>query len=260
MIIININKKTSNDLKMVFRMVATEIKNLRKKSVLLLPDSVFEATSHYLHCIYKIGSKTVRGFPSIAPWWQLICNQSLPHAKEFTAIKFIKKVGLDRYKCMFDGLLTGTTAIWPPGPDKGKAANFWLTWKPSESASTDMLKFRTLSILLLLCMGVPWRCLNFDVRAAVKVFRGFVEGSASGPADDVNLLTVCWVCWELASSFGDSLDSLVECLNTTITKIPPNYPILHYLGNLFTLYLSCWMAGHAIKNPHTFPLLQFLMD
>ena len=68
MIIININKKTSNDLKMVFRMVATEIKNLRKKSVLLLPDSVFEATSHYLHYIYKIGSKTVRGFPSIAPW------------------------------------------------------------------------------------------------------------------------------------------------------------------------------------------------
>ena len=57
MIIININKKTSNDLKMVFRMVATEIKNLRKKSVLLLPDSVFEATSHYLHYIYKIGSK-----------------------------------------------------------------------------------------------------------------------------------------------------------------------------------------------------------
>lgn len=156
---------------------------------------------------------------------------------------------------MFDGLFIGIIVIWFLGFDKGKAVNFWLIWKLLEFVSIDMFKFRILFILLFLCIGVLWRCLNFDVRVVVKVFRGFVEGFVLGLVDDVNLLTVCWVCWELVFFFGDFLDLFVECLNIIIIKIFFNYLILYCVGNFFIFYLSCWMVGYVIKNLYIFLLL-----
>ena len=53
-----------------------------------------------------------------------------------------------------------------------------------------MLKLRTFSMLLLLCMGVPWRCLNLDTRTPVKVFLGFAEDSDTGsPAAGVGWMS-----------------------------------------------------------------------
>ena len=49
-----------------------------------------------------------------------------------------------------------------------------------------MLKLRTFSMLLLLCMGVPRRCLNLDVRTLVKAFLGLAGDSGAGSLAEVD--------------------------------------------------------------------------
>ena len=116
--------------------------------------------------------------------------------------------------CHFKSLkLTETTAICPPGPDKGNAANSWLTWNPSQSPGIDMLKFRTFSKLLLLCMGVPWRCLNLDERTPVNTFLGLTGESAAGLPAGVDWATACWETLDVFSA-GNPLGSSIDCSDT----------------------------------------------
>ena len=69
-----------------------------------------------------------------------------------------------------------------------------------------MLKLRTFSMLLLLCMGVPWRCLNFDVRTPVKAFIGFAGDSCTGSL-------TAWVACAMGASSLRSTAAYIHLMN-----------------------------------------------
>lgn len=76
-----------------------------------------------------------------------------------------------------------------------------------------MLKFRTFSILLLLCMGVPWRCLNLDERTPVNAFLGLTGDSAAGLLAGVDCATTLEVI-----SVDISLGSAADCSDTKMVS------------------------------------------
>ena len=88
-----------------------------------------------------------------------------------------------------------------------------------------MLKFRTFSILLLLCMGVPWRCLNFDERTPVNAFFGLAGDSAAGLPAGVDCATTCGETLEVIS-VDISLGSAVDCSDTKIVSTCKRYFLL----------------------------------
>lgn len=100
-----------------------------------------------------------------------------------------------------------------------------------------MLKLRTFSMLLLLCMGVPWRCLNFDVRTPVKAFIGFAGDSCTG---SLSAWVACAVGASSLRSTADYMNVGKLLANCTVHKI---YLCIRPLLSLLFIIIDAFQGG-----------------